>query len=457
MKDFGRKPMSLGVAAGLTALAIVCALPKAIRAQEGNALYAFTGDSDGGAPYAGLTIDAFGNLYGTASSFGGGPCDFGEPGCGTVFELINSVAGRQYEVLHTFEGCVDGDGPSGGLVSDSHGKLYGTTGGGGSDCGSIGYGTVFELTPSADGWIENIIYRFAPGSGGTGPTGPLALDSDGNIYGVTVGGGDHNCECGVVFELKKPLHASQNWEQWQEIVLHAFVGTDGANPSSGVTLVPFQFCQGGLPGHFCIFGTTQTGGEYNQLYGGVVFQLLPTGSETWAFRDLYEFQGLDGRPGGPLVFDKYGTLYGMAGLNDGAGSVFELKPPGTEGAGWTEGAIYSFRGPPNDGAFSLNQGVIFDKAGNLYGTTSSGGSSYACNGGCGTVFRLSRIGQGTWFESKLYSLPGGSGNGAVPYAGVVVAPDGNVYGTTVIGGDLDCSLGGFGQDSGCGVVFQVSP
>ena len=427
-------------------------------AQSGSTLYTFTGGNDGGAPYAALTVDDAGNLYGAATSYGAGSCDVGGPGCGTAFELSPSTNGWEFQVLHTFEGCTDGDSP-GALVFDRQGNLYGATGAGGSDCGGFGYGTVFELSPSSDGWQERILYRFAPGNGGSNPGGPLVLDGDGNIYGVTASGGDHNCECGVVFELKKPSDINQQWEEWNEVVLHTFVGTDGANPSSGVTLAPSQFCQGGTPGRFCIFGTTQTGGQYNQLYGGTVFQLLSTGNDKWAFRDLHEFPGLDGRPGGPLVFDKSGTLYGMAGLGGAfaAAGVFQLKPLGPTGTGWDFSYIYSFRGPPNDGAFSLNQRVIFDKAGNLYGTTSSGGSSYACNGGCGTVFRLSRIGQGTWFESKLYSLPGGSGNGEVPYAGVVVDSEGNAYGTTVIGGDLNCSLEGFGQGSGCGVVFQVSP
>ena len=443
----GRRAIALALATWV--------LSSVATAQRGNTLYEFMGGSDGGGPYAGLTMDAVGNLYGTTASYGGGACDFGNPGCGTVFELVRSGGLWQFKVLHTFEGCLDGDGPSGSLVFDPQGNLYGTTGAGGSDCGSPGYGTVFELKPSAEGWEENILYRFRGESDGSAPGGPLALDSEGNIFGTAAAGGDRNCSCGVVFELKRLSNISQQWEQRTEVVLHTFVGSDGANPASGVTLAPSKFCQGGLPGGGCIFGTAPDTGD--GWPAGVVFQLLPTSDSSWTFRVLHMFQSLDGRPGGPLVLDKTGALYGMAGLagafSDGA--VFELKPTGATGVGWNFSYIYSFRGPP-DGWSSWYQGVTWDKAGNLYGTTSSGGTSAECVGGCGTVFRLSRVGE-TWIENGLYSLPGGSDAGAEPFAGVAIDANGNIYGTTVIGGDLNCSLQGFGQESGCGVVFQVSP
>lgn len=416
-------------------------------AQEGTTLYTFTGDSNGGVPYAGLVMDKSGNLYGTASQYGAGPCSSPFPGCGTVFELTMDKGAWSLHLLYTFQGDEDGSDPTSDLVLDREGDLYGTTTDGG---GPSGCGTVFELKPSAAGWQESILYRFTCGADGSFPSGPLAFDSRGNIYGVTIGGGDRNCYCGVVFELTRTP------DGWIEGVLHTFVGSDGANPYSGVTIVPFQFCQGGLPGRACIFGTTESGGLGSIIPGGVIFQLLPSGNSSWNFRLLYEFPDAAGRPGGPLVFDKTGTLYGMAGLAGifGAGAVFKLAPIGPSGIGWSESDIYSFRGPP-DGWFSLYQGLVFDRAGNLYGETSSGGTSANCNGGCGTVFRLSRIGE-TWYESGIYSLPGGSQGGQNPYAGtLVVDQKGNVYGTAPQGGDLSCVA--WGEQEGCGVVFQVSP
>ena len=446
-----RRVMRVRIALLLKAIAaaLIVGTSLAAYSQAGATLYEFTGGADGGRATAGLVADSAGNLYGTTFEYGAGPCTLGVPGCGTVFELSPAGTVWSYQVLYTFQGGEDGENPSSGLTFDQQGNIYGTTVVG----GFYGCGTIFELKRSADGWQESILYPFTCGTDGGGPGGTLALDGEGNIFGTAAIGGDRNCGCGVAFELKKPSALNQ---QWKEIVLHAFVGTDGANPSSGVTLAPPQFCQGDSFGRGCIFGTTAAGGEVGLVTGGVVFELLPpaTGS-LWSFRDLYRFNFAAGRPGGPLVFDKSGTLYGMAGLEGtfGLGAVFQLKPIGPEGLGWRESNIYSFSGPPN-GSFSLYQGVVLDEAGNLYGTTSSGGTSAECIGGCGTVFRLSRSGE-EWYESALYSLPGGSGGGEDSYAGVVLDGGGNVYGTTPIGGDLNCSA--WAPQSGCGVVFQVSP
>jgi uncharacterized repeat protein (TIGR03803 family) len=164
---------------------------------------------DGTNPMAGLIFDAAGNLYGTTSSGGGTGC-YGV-GCGTVFELTPSVNGRWTEkALHNFNGT-DGNSPLADLIFDAAGNLYGTTYYGGPYCGGAGCGTVFRLTPGADGhWRETVLHKFCSTqtcSDGTFPAAGLILDSAGNLYGDTSsGGGSHNG--GTVFRLKPGPTAS---------------------------------------------------------------------------------------------------------------------------------------------------------------------------------------------------------------------------------------------------------
>jgi hypothetical protein len=432
-----------------------------IRAQTGSVIYTFASGADGGVPYAGLVMDRAGNLYGSASQYGDGPCAFPYTGCGTVFELT-PIAGPEgeewaYKVIYTFQGGQDGSDPSSSLIFDSCGNLYGTTVFGGTGCGGYGCGTVFELKPSSAGWQETVLYRFTGEADGNGPVGPVTLDGAGNIYGTTPFGGDSNCaydgsaSCGVVFRLNRPSDDSRGWT---ETVLHTFEGPDGAQPFEGVTLAPpLPFLNNssvGPPG--TLYGTTLFGGEGDSIdSGGVVFRLVPSGG-SWIYQTLYEFSPGDGRPGGPLVFDKSGNLYGMAGQGGGygLGAVYELQPPQPGNTEWQEINIYNFSGP--NGMISLYQGVVMDDGNHLYGTTTDGGTSQNCGAGCGTVFQLSKSGD-TWYESALYSLPGGAG-GWGPYAGApLVDKAGHVYGMTPNGGDPSCE--GFGQP-GCGVIFRIS-
>ena len=150
-------------------------------------LHNFSDYSDGSTPYAGLIIDVSGNLYGTTSSGG----DYYE---GTVFELSHTAGGGwTHQVLHSFN-YTDGGTPQAGLTFDAAGNLYGTAGG-----GYYGYGTVFELTPTAGGgWTEQVLHSFN-GTDGAGPQAGLIFDADGNLYGTTAGGGTYND--GTVFEL----------------------------------------------------------------------------------------------------------------------------------------------------------------------------------------------------------------------------------------------------------------
>jgi len=428
-------------------------------AQTETVLYTFTGSTDGGIPYAGLTSDKEGNFYGTTMQYGSGPCTYPFVGCGTVFELSPEHTGGDVrwtlKVLYAFRGGFDGANPVSELTLDRAGNLYGTTGSGGTGCVPFGCGTVFELSRSKSGWAEKVLYRFTGRSDGANPGSSLALDSHGNIYGTTTYGGDSNCHvdgpsCGVVFRLS-PVYDGTN-STWSETVLHTFEGTDGANPFAGVTLGPSEFC-GAEAGQLCIFGTTMYGGNLAIEPGGVAFELVPNRG-SWDYNILYEFPGGCGGPGGPLVLDKSGILYGETHLGGQgcSGDVFSLRPNPAAIGQWTWTDLYSFEGP--GGAFPYYQGVVVDQRGNLYGTTSRGGESPNCEAGCGTVFRLSKAIGGGWYESGIYSLQGGP-DGWGPLAGNVVVNNTGVYGMTPSGGDPGCI--GIDNQPGCGVIYSIGP
>lgn len=156
-------------------------------------LYSFTGGSDGGAPYAGVIIDASGNLYGTTPRYGDMNCNYGE-GCGTVFKVASDGTET---TLYTFTDTGANAAPMSPLVMDAAGNLYGTTNG-------FSPGGVFRLSP--DG-TEKLIYTFTGGLDGEAPYGGLIMDRKGRLYGTNSGGGGGNCDngfgCGAVFELGK--------------------------------------------------------------------------------------------------------------------------------------------------------------------------------------------------------------------------------------------------------------
>src|SRR5277367_624111 len=181
----------------------------------------------------------------------------------------------------------------------------------------------------------------------------------------------------------------------------------------------------------------------------VILLLLSSSSAKSKEKVIHSFTGeKDGSmPFSTLVFDKAGNLYGVAtdGGADNDGTVFELTHSSDHQ--WTGHVLYAFRGG-SDGA-SPQAGLIFDQAGNLYGTTSSGGGN-GCFNGCGTVFELSPSGNGRWTETVLYAFSGGA-DGASPKGRLVFDPSGNLYGTTLAGGNTTCN------GSSCGVVFELSP
>jgi uncharacterized repeat protein (TIGR03803 family) len=368
-------------------------------------LHSFEGGNDGSVPQAGVVADDFGNLYGTTAVGGGGAdCDNGGFGCGAVFEI---AAGGGETVLHAFAGGCDGALPFGGLVRDRKGNFYGTTGAGGACNSDIGNGTVFKLSP--DG-TETVLYAFLGASDGSSPSGNLARDKKGNLFGATEAGGDMagcgGAGCGVVFEVTP---------EGRESVLYAFQGgSDGAFPEGGVIADD----AGNL------YGTTRQGGIFACINGssgcGVVFKVTPDGTETV----LYAFQnGVDGNVPAPgLIADGSGNFYGATsgGGTGNQGTVFQVS------SGGTETVLHSFQGGSDGG--DPEAGVILDKSGNLYGTTYYGGSAHCHREGCGTVFKLAPDGT----ETVLYALYGK--HGVQPTASLLLGKHGLLYGTASAGG-----------------------
>jgi len=395
-------------------------------------LYRFKGGKDGTNPSSSLVLDASGNLYGTAAEGGEGfsNCNYG---CGTVFELMPSADGQwSLKTIYSFQGGTDGANPSGNLVFDGTGNLYGTTVGGGTvgNCYyQPGCGTVFELSPSSDGnWMET---PWCTGSGypdGFRPSG-LVLDAAGNLYGTTsvnLGAGG-----ATVYELSPP---KQKGGAWTEQTLTTF-GCCGE--AANAVLI--------LDSHSHLFGTTQVQFGFCNATCGQVFELTRVGGH-WTGTSLYRFQG-EGNGANPmagLMIDGEGNLYGttrQGGNNFGV--TFELKHKGQQ---WNSTLLYNFCSADNcsEGAHP-RASLVFDKAGNLYGTTYDGGTG--CDKGykgCGTVFKLTHS-QSGWQETVLHRFTD-EPDWSKPAASVIIDSAGNIYGTTVSGGDL-----------GIGTIFEIVP
>jgi hypothetical protein len=363
-------------------------------------LYVFKGNTegDGATPEGGLVIDAAGNLYGTTAYGGTGNCKLLGIlyGCGTVYELSPpaETGGAWTEtILYSFPTAEQGYFPWGDLVLDKAGNLYGATsfgGGKGTTCDEFyggQCGVVFKLSlPKNKGgaWTEKVLHNFAGGTDGANPNGGLILDGKGAIYGTTYSGGNQNCSyegeigCGTAFMLRPP---ATKGGRWTESVIHRFnrSSSDGGNPMAGMIFD----AEGRL------YGTTLNGGPGP---GGIVFRLsLSEKSGSWTEAILYGFNGDKGGydPEGALIFDTSGNLYGTTYTGAAAsGTVFQLRHPARNGGVWKLNLLHSFTGS-SDGALPAAS-VVFDQMGNLYGTTTAGGTGTGCSFyGCGTVFEVS--------------------------------------------------------------------
>ena len=243
-------------------------------------------------------------------------------------------------------------------------------------------------------------------------------------------------QCGILLLLTPIATASAPTQTWEDLVLHSFAGSDGANPYAGLIM--------DVSGN--LYGTTYGGGAYGY---GTVFKLNTSGNLTV----LHSFTNSGGDGAGPaadLVMDASGNLYGTTAnggnLNycakSGCGVVFKLNSSGSETI------LHTFTGSGGDGA-NPEGGLVMDASGNLYGTTQFGGSSgtNCYDGTCGVVFKLNSSGN----ETILYAFTGSGGDGTLPDAGLVMDSSGNLYGTTSIGGNDYCS----NYSLGCGVVFKL--
>ncbi len=279
--------------------------------------------------------------------------------------------------------------------------------------GGLGYGTVFKLSKVNSQWVLTTLYRFAGGNDGSGPLAGVYVGPDGNLYGTTYRGGGTGCHgfgCGTIFTVKKFCLGSLC--QYGTSIIYRFTGgSDGAQPSG-----PLVFDRSGA-----IYGTAVNGGLHLGCGGpgcGVVFKVAK-GGLSWTEHVLYQFAGgTDAQlPIGGVIFDSAGNLYGTteSGGSHGLGTVFELT---SSGSGWTEQILYSFHSTI-DGYYPQT-GLIFDSRNNLYGATVFGGSSLG-----GTIFELARSGGG-WSHTVLYNLSGNAG----PFGRLFMDSVGNLYATS---------------------------
>jgi uncharacterized repeat protein (TIGR03803 family) len=393
------------------AILLIASAAERADAQTFTTLHGFDGMPDGAMPIGGLTMSASGDLYGT-TQYGGAY------GWGMVFKLVHTGGTWIMHPLYSFpsiylQGGNDGAEPEASVTIGPDGNLYGTNTLG---SGQSNYGTVFKLSPPASvckstlcPWTETILYRFTGGSDGGVPSGPVVFDGAGNLYGTTYNGGvtcGPGYSCGVVFKL------TRSGSSWTESVLHAFSGSpDGANPGGALV-----FDHAGN-----LYGTSSSGGSAND---GIVFQLSPSGSG-WTENIIHSFDYFDdgAGPQGGVIFDSAGNLFGNTAFAPaGNGTVFELTPSGGQ---WSFSQLYALTsgqsGPPGPlGPLAI------DAAGNLYGMTFEGGIGN-CIYSCGTVFKLAPS-AGAWVYTLLYEFTGGT-DGGLPYDGVILDRNGNLYGT----------------------------
>ena len=368
-------------------------------------LHAFGGGkNDGAGLYGSLTLDAKGNLYGTNA--GGGTY-----GYGTAFELTPQRNGDWTEtILHSFNCKVESCSPSAGLVFDAAGNMYGMA--------SSGLGDVFELKPGSRGWTLTVLHD-------RGQSANLILDQAGNLYGPMAAVGEHGE--GAISELVRD-------RGWKEKWLYSFCSRknqkglclDGWYPFAGVTWGPAGV----------LYGTTKYGGDspYCGNTGcGVVYELKPEKSGSWKESVLHSFPAFNG-DGSVLydgvILDKQGNIYGATAKGGGrtdCGVIFKLSRK-ADGK-WEETALHDFTNNTTEGCGA--NPLTFDKKGNLWGTA-QGGTGKQCAGGCGVVFKMTPDAKGKWKYSVAHNFTGT--DGALPSAAVIFDKHGNLYGTTVLGG-----------------------
>jgi uncharacterized repeat protein (TIGR03803 family) len=289
--------------------------------------------------------------------------------------ITQTARAQTYKVIHTFTGS-DGIYPTSTLVLDRAGNLYGST----EEGGAYNRGVLFQLKPAGSGWTLHPLHDFGQQADyGFFPLnyGGLTLGPDGALYGSASDGGLPDCfngqaYCGVVFRLRPPATACTSALcPWDYTLVYQL--TNNVEDPEGSLVFD------------------AAGNLYGTTFFGTIYEISPSGGG-WNASVIYQ---LDNDTNAGLVMDNAGNLYGVWADYTSTGGVFELSP---SSSGWTETMIYSFTGG-SDGGTPLG-GLVLDHAGNLYGSTSSGGS-----GGGGTVFELSPSGSG-WTYKLLCSLQG---------------------------------------------------
>ena len=388
---------------------------------------------DGSSPLGPVIADDMGNLYGTASQGGA-------HGEGVVFELV-AGPGRTnwtYKILHSFCAhfpCRDGSEPSGGLVRDVNGDLYGTTTAGG---GSTGAGVAFELLPHSDGgtWDYHVLHTFCDSDcrdgayPGTltyeGAESGALYDGLSPLYGVAADGGTNNE--GVIFTLR---HYGGHWNLK---TIHDYPCCGGGDSPSGAPL----FSNGSF------YGLTALGGTND---GGTFYQLTQGPHHKWQYAQLFSFGRFSGTdasvPVGPLVRDAAGKFYGTSagGGKTNQGTLFSLS---IDESGVHEQVLQSFcrRGDCAKGG-EPNSGILIGTDGALIGATPRGGDDEFAQQGAGTIFSFS---DGMLKKLHTFCKVSGCPDGSYPYVSTMDA-QGNLFGVTHGGGNgaLD------------GTVFELTP
>jgi uncharacterized repeat protein (TIGR03803 family) len=373
----------------MTALCFAGALPAIAQAAKVETLYNFSGGSDGNDPSGKLLRNSAGNLFGV--TLGGG-----DSNDGVVYEISPPSAKQgpwQFTRLYSFSGGADGQEPNDGLIEDASGGLLGITTGG----GTAGYGTIFIMTPSKTdqtGYTKTTLYSFSGGSDGSSPYNGLTADGAGNFYGTTNTGGTANA--GTIYKLSPPA----NGGTWTLTTLHEFVATDGTGtPNSALTV--------GANG--ILYGSAIAG-------KGAVYAFDPAGVNGGSLSVIYNFQGLnDGYgPYGGVSLTASGDLVGTtfyAGA-DAAGAIYQLTPTGSK---WHEKTVAYFDGV-NCG--ESDSKLMVAPNGKIFGTA----------GQPGCIFKLTPKPSGNGYRLSVLNA-----NTDYPTGQLIADKHGNVFGVNQVG------------------------
>jgi hypothetical protein len=402
------------------ALGVIIALPYAAYASSWQARSLWAFDGTGYGPQSGITIDRQGNIFGTTTAGGTGPCDAGA-GCGTVYELSPPSGSKPtwtFNILYNFQGQQDGGFPQAPVTIDGNGVVYGYTAFGSQ-------GTVFRLLPTLGptAWTFQILYVFTGGSDGSLATtyAPLLVHR-GLVYGIANSGGAPGCGqfgCGTVFRLEP----SASTVAWSETTLFTFPGR----------------AQNGLPNWIVGSDRERTLYVSTGLHDGAVVRFTWPADGGYPWREIVLTTFAGGRHGNSpsnLVLVPDGTLYGTANLNR-VSQVFQLTPPNGTGTEWTTTSIATID-VQGYGANSLSPGP----EGTLLGTVEGDFDFYP-----GNVFQLTppADASGSWTYTQLWSFTRG--------------PDRNPLNVAVGRGAHRSDLFGVlnGGDSTNGSLFELSP